>query len=103
MDNRVAEAREIDWLVEIGFESFSAIKDGGTEAAKRRMRRDVVLQAEEVVHLVVGIPTINPVPFFGMSPKGDRIKSALAVSASPDAKAAINTVYFNAFIYNAFC
>ena len=34
-------------------------KMGGTEAAKRRMRRDVVLQAEEVDHLVVGIPTIN--------------------------------------------
>ena len=59
MDNRVAEAREIDWLVEIGFESFSAINDGGAKAAKRRMRHDVVLQAEEVVRLVVGIPATN--------------------------------------------
>jgi hypothetical protein len=38
-----------------------------------------------------------------MSPKGDRIKSALAGSTSPDAKAAINIVYFNAFINDAFC
>jgi hypothetical protein len=48
-------------------------------------------------------PPPMPVPFFGMSPKGDRIKSALAVSVSPDAKAAINIVYFNAFVIDAFC
>ena len=42
-----------------------------------------------------------PVPFFGMSPNGERIKSALAVSASPDIKAAMSVMYFSAFIFGS--
>ena len=42
-----------------------------------------------------------PVPFFGISPKGDRIKSALAVSVSNEARPAITIAYFNDFMFGS--
>jgi hypothetical protein len=59
MDNGVAEARKIDWFIERACDLFSASSDRGTEATERRMCRDVVLQAEEIVRLIVGIAATN--------------------------------------------
>ncbi|PYL83181.1 MAG: hypothetical protein DMF23_10490 [Verrucomicrobia bacterium] len=59
MDNRIAEAREIDWLVEVTFKSLGAVKRGSAQTAECRMGYNVLLQTEEVVFCVVRIAATN--------------------------------------------
>jgi hypothetical protein len=91
MHYSIAEACEIDWLIKRACDLFSPNIGRGSEATERRMGRDVVLQPEEIVRLVVGIAAANARTILRDVSKWRKDKSAFAVSPRPATNAKLNT------------